>query len=98
MDIRKVIIFKRKSDADEIRKFIIADTLYYQVGLITDRRRETCRCSHTDNHKERRRTYASCDEMESAKGKASAAAALFVISSVNRLVMTNITASNTAGP
>ena len=40
------------------RKFIIADTLYYQVGLITDRRRETCRCSHTDNHKERRRTYA----------------------------------------
>ena len=30
------------------------------------------------------------NEMESAKGKASAAAALFVISSVNRLVMTNI--------
>ena len=26
--------------------------------MITDRRRETCRCSHTDNHKERRRTYA----------------------------------------
>jgi hypothetical protein len=29
----------------------------------------------------------NCDEMESANGKASAAAALFVISSVNRFVM-----------
>ena len=31
MDIRKVIIFNGVSDADEIRKFIIADTLYYQA-------------------------------------------------------------------
>ncbi len=40
----------------------------------------------------------NCDEMESANGKASAAAALFVISSVNRFVMINMTASNTVGP
>ena len=37
----------------------------------------------------------NCVEMESAKGKAKAAAALFVISSVNRLVMINTAASKT---
>ena len=39
-----------------------------------------------------------CEEMESANGKASAAAALFVISSVNKFVMINTAASNTWGP
>ena len=40
MDIRKVIIFNGSPIRTKIRKFIIADTLYNQVGLITDRRRE----------------------------------------------------------
>ena len=39
----------------------------------------------------------NCDEMESANGKASAAAALFVICSVNWFVMINLTDSNTVG-
>ena len=40
----------------------------------------------------------SFEEVESANGKASAAAALFVISSVNKFVMINTAASNTWGP
>jgi hypothetical protein len=40
----------------------------------------------------------NCAEMDSANGNARAAAALFVISSVNKFVMTNNIASNTCGP
>ena len=36
MDIRKVIIFNGSPIRNKISKLIITDTLYYQIGLITD--------------------------------------------------------------
>ena len=39
-----------------------------------------------------------CAEMDNANGKARAAAALFVMSSVNKLVIMNTAANSTCGP
>ena len=84
-----------QSDTDKISELIVANTLHNQICLITDRCRETGRGSHTDHYKERHRATPNCEEMESANGKANAAAALLVINSVNKFVMINTAASNT---
>ena len=98
MDIRKVMIFKGNPMRTKIRELIVTDTLYNQISLIPYRSRETGGSAIQITTKKGIGLTPICEEMESANGKASAAAALFVISSVNRFVMINIAASNTWGP